>query len=352
MSNTFGRLLRLTSWGESHGPAIGGVLDGCPAGIVISEQEMQKDLDRRRPGQSNITTMRDEPDAVKILSGVFEGKTTGAPIGFIIENKDKNSASYAKIKDIYRPGHADYTMDQKYGFRDWRGGGRTSARETAVRVAAGAVAKKIIDGVKITGYTVQIGEIKISGVDHAEIEKNLVRAPDAEAARKMIELIEKVRKDGDSVGGMVEVVVENAPAGLGAPVYGKLNADIASAMMGINAVKGVEIGSGFKCASMRGSEHNDQLESVNGKLRFKTNNAGGILGGISNGDRIVVRIAVKPTPSILIEQEAVNKNLENTRISVEGRHDPCICPRVVPVAEAMMALVLADHLLLQRTSQI
>ncbi|MBI3582142.1 MAG: chorismate synthase [Nitrospinae bacterium] len=352
MSNVFGRLLRLASWGESHGPAIGGVLDGCPAGIDLSERDMQRELDRRRPGQSRMTTARKEPDAVQILSGVFEGKTTGASIGFVIENKDKNSSSYEKIKDVYRPGHADYTTEAKYGVRDWRGGGRSSARETAVRVAAGAVARKILGGVKIIGYTLQIGDVRTSRFDRDEIEKNPVRAPDAEAAKKMEELVERVRKEGDSIGGVVEVVAENVPAGLGAPVYGKLSADLASAMMGINAIKGVEIGSGFKCAAMRGSEHNDRMEPGGDRPKFKTNNSGGILGGISNGDKIVVRIAVKPTPSILKEQDTVDKNMRRTKITVEGRHDPCICPRVVPVAEAMMALVLADHLLLQRTSRI
>jgi chorismate synthase len=351
MNNSFGRLLRLTSFGESHGPAIGGILDGCPAGIPLSEIDMQKDLDRRRPGQSAITTKRNEPDTVKILSGVFEGITTGAPIGFIIENADKKSAHYDQIKDLYRPGHADYTMDKKYGFRDWRGGGRTSARETAIRVAGGAVAKKILGNVRILAYTIQVGEIKITEFDESAIENNPVRAPDSKAATKMVELIEQIRKEGDSIGGMVEVFAENVPAGLGAPVYGKLDADLASAFMGINAVKGVEIGAGFKAVTLKGSQNNDPLEVIDGKVRFTTNNAGGILGGISNGERIVVRIAVKPTPSILKEQNAVNKNMKNAKVSVEGRHDPCICPRVVPVAEAMMALVLADHLLLQRTSQ-
>ncbi len=352
MGNTFGRLLRLTSWGESHGPAIGGVLDGCPAGIPLCEADMQKELDRRKPGQSPVSTQRKEPDEVKILSGVFEGKTTGAPIGFIIENKEKNSAHYDAIRDIYRPGHADYTMDMKYGLRDHRGGGRTSARETAVRVAAGAVARKMLGGVKILGYTVQVGDIVIKKFDEADIENNIVRAPDSEAAERMVKLIEKVRKEGDSIGGMVEVVAENVPSGLGAPVYGKLDADLAGAMMGINAVKGVEIGAGFKCASMRGSQNNDPITAEGATVRFRTNNAGGILGGISNGDLVVVRIAVKPTPSILREQDAINKNRDNVKISVEGRHDPCICPRVVPVAEAMMALVLADHLLLQRCARI
>ncbi|MBI5177710.1 MAG: chorismate synthase [Nitrospinae bacterium] len=352
MSNTFGRLLRLTSWGESHGPAIGGVLDGCPAGIALAEADMQKDLDRRRPGQSAITTQRKEPDAVQILSGVFRGKTTGAPVAFLIENRDKNSSHYDAIKDIWRPGHSDYTLDAKYGLRDWRGGGRSSARETAVRVAAGAVAKKILKNVAITGYTAQVGDIAMKRFSATQIEKNPVRCPDAAAAEKMRRLIEKVRKAGDSVGGMVEVTAQNVPPGLGVPVYAKLNADLAGAMMGINAVKGVEIGSGFACASMRGSRHNDQMRALRGKLVFKTNHAGGILGGISNGNDIVVRIAVKPTPSILKPQEAVDKKMKNVGLRVIGRHDPCLCPRVVPVAEAMMALVLADHLLLHRGSRI
>ncbi len=352
MNNSFGRLLRLTSWGESHGPAIGGVLDGVPAGIALAEADLQKELDRRKPGQSRVSTQRKEPDTVKILSGVFEGTTTGAPIGFIIENADKNSGHYDAIKDIWRPGHADYTLESKFGIRDHRGGGRSSARETAVRVAAGAIARKIIPEIWITGYTIQIGDIKIENFDETEIENNIVRAPDAVAAAKMIALIDQVRKEGDSVGGIVEIIAENAPPGLGAPVYGKLNADIAAAMMGINAVKGVEIGSGFTCASMRGSQHNDPIEMRDGKVAFLTNHAGGILGGISNGDTIIARIAVKPTPSILKDQDAVDMNGFNRKVSVEGRHDPCICPRAVPVAEAMMALVLADHALLQRTTKI
>ncbi len=351
MNNSFGRILRLTSWGESHGPAIGGVLDGVPAGIALAEADLQKELDRRKPGQSRVSSQRKEPDTVKILSGIFEGTTTGAPIGFIIENVDKNSGHYDAIKDIWRPGHSDYTLDVKYGIRDHRGGGRSSARETAVRVAAGAIARKIIPEIWITGYTVQIGDIKIEKFDETEIGNNAVRAPDAAAAAKMIALIDELRKEGDSAGGIVEIIAENAPPGLGAPVYGKLNADIAAALMGINAVKGVEIGSGFKCASMRGSRHNDQMEMRDGKVAFRTNNAGGILGGISNGDTIVARIAVKPTPSILMEQDAVDKNGFGRKVSVEGRHDPCICPRAVPVAEAMMALVLADHVLLQRAAR-
>ncbi len=350
--NTFGTLLRLTTWGESHGPAIGGVLDGFPAGIALSEADMQKELDKRKPGQSKITSKRKEPDIVRIMSGVFEGLTTGAPISFMIENKDTRTTDYEKIKEAYRPGHADFTYDAKYGHRDWRGGGRSSARETAIRVAGGAAARKIIADINITGFTARVGNVESKKFDADEIEKNIVRAPDAEAAGKMIELIEKVRKDGDSIGGIVEVRASNVPAGLGLPVYNKLSADLAHGLMSINAVKGVEIGEGFGAAAMKGSEHNDRMDMAGGKPHFKTNHAGGILGGISDGNDIILRIAVKPTPSIASEQETVAKDGSERTISVEGRHDPCICPRVVPVAEAMVALVLADHTLLQKTARL
>ena len=350
--NSFGKLLRLTTWGESHGEMIGGVLDGCPAGLRISLDDIQKELDRRKPGQSKITTQRREPDKVKIVSGLMESVTTGAPISFIIENEDKDSSAYEKIKDVYRPGHADYTYDAKYGLRDWRGGGRSSARETAVRVAAGAIAKKILAGVTITGYTVQIGDIKMENFNAGEIEKNIVRCPDPKAAARMVKAIEAARKDKDSLGGIVEVTAKNVPPGLGMPVYNKLSADLAGALMGINAVKGVEIGGGFKAASMKGSEFNDEMEPGDGKPAFKTNHTGGILGGISNGSDIVVRIAVKPTPSLPREQKSVDKNGKAVTVIVEGRHDPCICPRAVPVAEAMVALTLADHLLLNRAARI
>ena len=350
--NSFGILLRLTSWGESHGPAIGGVLDGCPAGLEIEESDLQRDLDRRKPGQSRHTTQRKESDRVKILSGVFEGVTTGAPLAFMIENSDTNPSAYEAIKDLYRPGHADYTWDAKYGHRDWRGGGRSSARETAVRVAAGAIAKKILSGVTITGYTKQIGNVVCETFDADEIENNPLRAADAKAAEKMETVIDDARKSGDSVGGIVEVRASGVKAGLGLPVYNRLDGDLASALMGINAVKGVEIGDGFKCAEMKGSEFNDPMEMKGDAVSFNKNSAGGILGGISNGDEIVCRIAVKPTPSISSEQATVNKSGENKSISVQGRHDPCICPRAVPVAEAMVALVLADHLLLDRASRL
>ncbi|MDH5541822.1 MAG: chorismate synthase [Nitrospinota bacterium] len=350
--NTFGTLLRLTTWGESHGAAIGGVLDGCPSGIELSEADMQVDLDRRKPGQSRHASQRKEPDTVEILSGLFEGKTTGAPISFLIKNRDKDSSAYEDIKNLYRPGHADLSYDMKYGFRDYRGGGRSSARETAVRVAAGAIAKKIIAGIKVTGYTIQIDGVRAETFSEEEIEKNPVRSPDPKAAEEMEKIIDLARKAGDSVGGIVEVTASNVPPGLGQPVYGKISADLASALMSINAIKGVEIGAGFACASMKGSEFNDPITAKGGKFTFKSNNAGGILGGITSGQDIVVRIAVKPTPSILKEQETVDKDGKSASISVTGRHDPCICPRVVPVAEAMVALVLADHILIGRSSRI
>ncbi|MFQ5431015.1 MAG: chorismate synthase [Nitrospinota bacterium] len=350
--NSFGNLLTLTTWGESHGEMIGGVLDGCPAGLRISLDDIQKEIDRRRPGQSKITTQRRESDKVKIVSGLMDSVTTGAPISFLIENEDKDSSAYEKIKDVYRPGHADYTYDAKYGIRDWRGGGRSSARETAVRVAAGAIAKSILAGVTITGYTVKICVIKMESFNADEIEKNAVRCPDPKAAAEMIKAIEAARKDKDSLGGIVEVRAKNVPPGLGMPVYHKLNAGLASALMGINAVKGVEIGDGFKAAVMKGSEFNDEMEPGDGGPGFKTNHAGGILGGISNGSDIVVRIAVKPTPSLPREQMTVDKNGNAVSVIVEGRHDPCICPRVVPVAEAMVALTLADHVLLNRAVRI
>jgi len=350
--NSFGILLKLTSWGESHGPAIGGVLDGCPAGLLISEDELQKELDRRKPGQSRYSTQRKEPDEVKILSGVFEGKTTGAPIAFQIENRDKDSSYYEKIKDDFRPGHADYTWQVKYGHRDYRGGGRSSARETAVRVAGGAIAKKILGDIDIFGFTKQIGNVVADSFDRNEIENNPVRSPDAQSAKKMEEAIDEARQAGDSLGGIVEVRALNVPVGLGLPVYNRLDGDLASALMGINAVKGVEIGSGFSCVSMRGSEHNDVMSADGDTVSFASNNAGGILGGLSSGNDIVVRIAVKPTPSIITEQDSISISHENIKIATKGRHDPCICPRAVPVAEAMVALVLADHLLINRTSKL
>ncbi|MBI5748911.1 MAG: chorismate synthase [Nitrospinae bacterium] len=354
--NSFGKLFKITTWGESHGKALGVIIDGCPPMLDLSEEDIQAELDKRAPGNSEVTSPRKEPDRVEILSGVFEGKTTGAPISLIIKNIDVDSSKYEKIRDIFRPGHADYTYFVKYGIRDHRGGGRSSGRETVGRVAAGAVAKKILRmrGINITGYTKQIGDITASVIDLNEIEKNDVRCPDKNTAHKMIEKIKEVRKSGDSIGGIVEIIASGVPPGLGEPVFDKLNADIAKALMSIGAVKGVEIGAGFKSALLLGSQNNDEMyikacgerSESSEKVKFKTNNSGGILGGISNGDDIVVRIAVKPTASISKLQRSVDIHGKEREIRVEGRHDPCICPRIVPVAEAMMAVVIADHLLL------
>ncbi|MEE9241025.1 MAG: chorismate synthase [bacterium] len=347
MSNTFGQAFRFTTWGESHGPAIGVVVDGCPAGLALEESDLQHDLDRRRPGQSKVTTQRKEEDRAEILSGVFEGKTTGAPISILIRNKDADSSKYDRLRDLYRPGHADFTYMEKWGHRDHRGGGRSSARETASRVAAGAVAKKLLSslGVTIMGFVSQIGDVAWDGTnfDPEEVERNSCRCPDAESARKMEEAILAVRKAGDSLGGVISVIGIGVPSGLGEPLYGRLDADLAAAMMGINAVKGVEIGAGFRAATMKGSEHNDPFDFQDERIVPRTNNAGGILGGISSGAPIVVTFAVKPTSSIMIEQETVTTSGERTTVRVEGRHDPCVAPRAVPIGEAMMALVLADH---------
>lgn len=352
--NSFGTAFRITTWGESHGPAIGVVIDGCPAGLELSEEIIQKDLDRRRPGQSQVSTKRKEPDAAKILSGVFEGKTTGAPIHIEIQNKDKNSAAYGKIRNVYRPGHADYTWTAKYGHRDHRGGGRSSARETACRVAAGAVARALLsrEGVEVFAHTVQIHDIAAEKFDRAAIDENEVRCADPDAAARMVERIKAVRKEGDSIGGVIEVRAVGVPAGLGEPVYGKLNADLARALMSINAVKGVEIGAGFAAAALKGSQNNDRMRMKDGRIVFETNNSGGIDGGISNGNEIVARIAVKPTPSILKEQRTVDAEGRETTVSVEGRHDPCVVPRAVPVAEAMTLVTLADHYLRNRLSRL
>ncbi len=347
--NSFGRMFRITTWGESHGPAIGVVIDGCPAMLDLKEEDIQVDMDRRMPGNSEASSPRKEPDRVEILSGVFEGKTTGASISLLIRNVDADSSKYEKNKNVFRPGHADYAYFAKYGIRDYRGGGRSSGRETAGRVAGGAIAKKILrmKGIKITGYTKQVGDILAVDMNFEEIEKNDVRCPDKNAARRMLDKIREAKKSGDSIGGIVEITVSDVPAGLGEPVFDKLDADIAKALMSIGAVKGVEIGAGFKSASLLGSQNNDEIYVKEGKAAFRTNNAGGILGGISNGDDIVARIAVKPTASISKAQRSVDIHGKETEIRVEGRHDPCICPRIVPVAEAMMAIVIADHLLLQ-----
>jgi chorismate synthase len=347
--NTFGHLFRVTTWGESHGPAIGCVVDGCPPRIALSENDIQPWLDRRRPGQSRFTTQRQEPDRVRILSGTFEGRTTGTPISLVIENVDQRSKDYGDIVERYRPGHADLTYDLKYGIRDWRGGGRSSARETAMRVAAGAIARLVLGAsVSVRGALVQLGPHAIDRArwDWEEVGRNPFFCPDAEAASMWAEYLDGVRKSGSSVGAVIEVIAEGAPPGLGAPVYGKLDADLAGALMSINAVKGVEIGAGFAAASLRGEENADEMRVGNdGIVRFATNFAGGILGGISTGQPVVARFAVKPTSSIVTPRLSVDRKGHEIEVSTRGRHDPCVGIRAVPVGEAMMACVLADHLL-------
>ena len=353
--NTFGHLFRVTTWGESHGPAIGCVVDGTPPRIPLAESDIQPWLDRRRPGQSRFTTQRQEPDAVKILSGVFEGVTTGTPIQLLIENVDARSKDYADIQDKFRPGHADYTYLAKYGVRDPRGGGRQSARETAARVAAGAIARKLLDqsvpgGVRIRGALVQLGTERIDRGrwDWEETARNPFWCPDPVTAKAWEAYLDGVRKAGSSCGAVIEVVAENVPVGLGAPIYAKLDADLAAALMSINAVKGVEVGDGFATAAMSGEENADEMRMEKGRPVFRSNHAGGLLGGISTGQPIVVRFAVKPTSSILAPRETVTRHGEETEISTKGRHDPCVGIRAVPVGEAMVACVLADHLLRHR----
>jgi chorismate synthase len=354
--NTFGHLFRVTTWGESHGPAIGAIVDGCPPGIALEAAEIQGYLDKRKPGQSRFTTQRQEADAVRIMSGVFadtSGKqvTTGTPIALEIENTDQRSKDYGDIKDKFRPGHADFTYDAKYGVRDYRGGGRSSARETASRVAAGAVARKVIPGVRIRGALVQIGQIKIDrgNWDWNEVDNNPFFSPDKAAAEHWSDYLDKVRKAGSSVGAIIEVVAEGVPAGWGAPLYGKLDQDLASAMMSINAVKGVEIGDGMAVAELTGEQNADEIRIGNdGAPDFLSNHAGGILGGIATGQPVVCRFAVKPTSSILAPRRTIDRQGHDTDIITKGRHDPCVGIRAVPVGEAMMAIVLADHFLRHR----
>ncbi len=348
--NTFGRLLRFTTWGESHGPALGAVVDGCPPGLEISEDVIQPFLDARRPGQSKYTTQRQEPDAVRILSGVFEGRTTGTPISLMIENVDQRSKDYSEVAKAYRPGHADYAYDAKYGFRDYRGGGRSSARETAARVAAGAVARLVIPEVAVLGYVSEIGGdvIDMANFDAAEIRNNPFFCPDAKAALRWEKIVDDARLAGSSVGAVVECMASGVPAGWGAPIYAKLDADLAAAMMGINAVKGVEIGDGFAAARLTGEGNADPMRPGNDSPVFTANHAGGIAGGISTGQPVLVRVAFKPTSSILTPVETIDRDGAATEIRTKGRHDPCVGIRGVPVVEAMMALVLADHKLLHR----
>ena len=352
--NSFGHLFRVTTWGESHGPALGATVDGCPPGVPIDEAMIQHWLDRRKPGQNKYTTQRREADEVKILSGVFEGQTTGTPVQLMIENTDQRSKDYGDIKDKFRPGHADITYFQKYGIRDYRGGGRSSARETAARVAAGGLAREAIralaPNVQITGYMVQMGPHRIDRArfDWAQIEQNPFWVPDAQAAADWADYLDGLRKSGSSVGAVIEVVARGVPAGLGAPVYGKLDTDLAAAMMSINAVKGVEIGEGMAAAELTGEANADEIFMGQNGPQYSSNHAGGILGGISTGQDIVVRFAVKPTSSILTTRKTINKSGEETEIITKGRHDPCVGIRAVPVGEAMMACVILDHLLLHR----
>lgn len=372
MSNKFGTLFSFTTWGESHGEAIGCVVDGCPSLLELSENDIQKYLDKRRPGQSKFTTQRQEPDQVKILSGVFEGKTTGTPISLVIFNQDQKSHDYGDIKDKFRPSHADYTYFEKYGIRDYRGGGRSSARETAMRVAAGAVARKILakENIEITGYLTQIGEKKIdrTKIDFSQIDQNDFFCPDAQAAKNFEDYLLEIRKAGDSVGAVIEIVAKNVPVGLGEPIYNKLDTQIAAAMMSINAVKGVEIGDGMEAAAKKGSELADEMWSETGspclggssgrasaamgvhkQVKFASNHSGGVLGGISSGQDLVVRFSVKPTSSILIPRKTIDVNKNNCEIITKGRHDPCVGIRAVPVGEAMLACVLADFILLKNS---
>lgn len=349
-------MFRVTTWGESHGPAIGCVVDGCPPLLPLTETDIQVFMEKRKPGQSRFTTQRREPDEVKILSGVMvdeDGvqKTTGTPISLMVENTDQRSKDYSEIKDRFRPGHADFTYDAKYGIRDYRGGGRSSARETAMRVAAGAVARKVLDGVTIRAALVQVGphEIDRSNWDWNQVDQNPFFAPDEKAAAYWADYLDRVRKAGSSVGAVIEVVAEGVPVGLGAPIYGKLDTDLSAAMMSINAVKGVEIGNGFEAARLSGEENADEIRiGEDGKPVFLTNNAGGVLGGISNGDPLVVRFAVKPTSSILTERKSITRTGEEIDVMTKGRHDPCVGIRAVPVGEAMMACVLADHFIRHR----
>lgn len=356
--NTFGRIFRLTSFGESHGRGIGGIIDGCPAGMELDIDLIRKELARRKPGQSEITTARNEPDTVEFLSGIFEGRTQGTPIAFVVWNSNQRSADYSALKDVFRPSHADFTYIQKYGTSDYRGGGRSSARETIARVVAGAVAKQILakKGITVQAYVSQVGEIVLekpyTELNLSETEENTVRCPDSQTARKMIARIETAIKNHDTVGGVITAVAKGVPAGWGEPVFNKLHADIGFAMLGINAVKGFEYGSGFEGAKMSGSEHNDVFINAGEGIRTKTNNSGGIQGGISNGEDIFFRVAFKPVATLMREQQTVNRSGEQVTVNPKGRHDPCVLPRAVPVVEAMAAMVLTDHFLMSKLNKV
>ncbi len=358
MGDSLGKIFRITNWGESHGKAIGVVIEGCPALLNLKKEDIQKELDRRRPGQSIATTARNEKDIVEILSGVFNGKTTGSPITLIIYNKDIKKKDYADLKEKYRPSHADFTMEKKYGIRDFYGGGRSSARITAANVAAGAVAKKILRkaGIEIIAYVKKIKNISANiipeNVKKKDVESSIIRCPDKKASEKILDLIKKTKQEGDSLGGIIECIIKNVPPGLGEPVFDKLDADLAKAMLSINATKGFEIGSGFKACDMLGSEHNDPFAIKDNKVVTLTNNSGGVQGGISNGMPIIFRVAFKPTSTIMKKQKTLDINNKETEIIGKGRHDPCVLPRAAPIVEAMAAIVLADHYLRQRTIKI
>ena len=351
--NTFGKIFKLTTFGESHGKAIGGIIDGCPAGVSVDFDKIQYEMDRRKPGQSKIVTQRKEPDTVEFLSGIFEGMTTGTPIGFVIHNNNQKSKDYEHIKNSYRPSHADFVYDKKYGFRDYRGGGRSSARETAARVVAGSIAKQFMSGVQFNAFVSGVGELKLKNPhlvnNFSSVESNPVRCPDPKMAKDMEELIRQIRKEGDTVGGMITCVIKNVPIGLGEPVFDKLHAELGKAMLSINAVKGFEYGSGFEGASWRGSKHND-LFNTDGTT--KTNYSGGIQGGISNGMDIYFNVAFKPVATIMQDQETIDRSGNETIMQGKGRHDPCVVPRAVPIVEAMASLVLADNFLIARTNSI
>lgn len=357
MSNSYGTIFKISSFGESHGPAIGVVIDGCPAGLLIDESFIQSELDRRKPGQSKITTQRKEDDTFKILSGVFEGKSTGTPIAIVIENQDQRSKDYSHIQNTFRPSHADYTYEVKYGVRDYRGGGRSSARETAARVAAGAIAKLLLQkaGVEINAFVSQVGDIKAghyTTLDLSKTEDTIVRCPDAAIAEKMIALIDEVRLSRDTIGGIVTCVIKNTPVGLGEPVFDKLHAELGKAMLSINAVKGFEYGSGFEGITLRGSQHNDEFYKEGDRIRTRSNHSGGVQGGISNGEDIYFNVAFKPVATIMQDQQSVDKDGNEATVSGKGRHDPCVVPRAVPIVEAMAALVLADFYLRSRSNRL
>jgi chorismate synthase len=357
MGNTYGTLFKISTFGESHGLAIGVVIDGCPAGLEIDEAFIQAELTRRKPGQSKITTQRKEDDTFKILSGVFEGKTTGAPIAIVIENQDQRSKDYSHIENTFRPSHADFTYQEKYGIRDYRGGGRSSARETAARVAAGAIAKLFLRKyrIEINAFVSQVGELKAphyTALDLSTTEENIIRCPDPAIAEKMIALIDRVRLDRDTIGGIVTCVIKNTPVGLGEPVFDKLHAELGKAMLSINAVKGFEYGSGFEGVQLRGSQHNDEFYNEGGRIRTKTNHSGGVQGGISNGEDIYFNVAFKPVATIMQDQHTVDKDGNDAIVSGKGRHDPCVVPRAVPIVEAMAALVLVDFLLRAKVNQV